>query len=130
MEKININVNDCANILLKGDKLIKSSKKPIIDRGSEIKGSVREDLKPIATAAIIKPNPPPLGVALEWELLLLGTSRKNFLKKGIINFVKIIVKIKVSKEVITIFISKAFISIFYSILVLNNKDVLLTKLIL
>ena len=115
MEKININVNDCANILLKGDKLIKSSKKPIIESGSEIKGSIREDFKPIATEAIIKPNPPPLGVALECELLLLGTSRKNFLKKGIISFVKNIVKIKLIKEVITIFISKAFLSIFYSI---------------
>ena len=87
---------------MKGDKLIKSSKKPIKDKGREIKGSIRDDFKLIAIEEMIKPNPRPLGVALKWELLLLGTSRKNFLKKGIISIVEIIVKMKVIIEVTTI----------------------------
>ena len=52
---------------------------------------------------IIKDNPPPLGLIILWELLVLGMSGINFLKGLIKNFVNEKLKIKFKIRIREIF---------------------------
>ena len=77
----------CVNNLIIGLRHIRSSIKPTIAKGMQIRTGGYIGFKLYIAINKIKNIPPPLGIANLWELLLLGSSKITFWSHGKANFV-------------------------------------------
>jgi len=81
---INTDVKICANSLIFLFISNRSSNKPIIAKGKKINGVKLPNTPHEKHPTITNTIPPPLGIGLVWDDLLLGICINNFLNNGMI----------------------------------------------